>query len=119
MRALNSSSFSPCSGRNCHWLRNSAVSLMKPAMSSIEMPFTTSVPRNGGLNTSLSVATSGERAGRSTGSSSSAPGFTKRPRSSMVESIGTRPQSGSSSVSPRLVAPMRSITWRPSKASLP
>jgi len=30
MRALNSSSFStpPFSGRNCHWLRNSAVSLM-------------------------------------------------------------------------------------------
>ena len=50
------------------------------------------------MNTGLSVATSGERAGRSTGSSSSAPGLAKRPRSSMVESIGTRPQSGSSSV---------------------
>ena len=71
------------------------------------------------MNTSLSVTTSGERAGSSTGAASSAPGLAKRPLSSMVESIGTRPQSGSSAVSPRLVAPMRSITWRPSKASLP
>ena len=50
------------------------------------------------MKTALSVATSGERAGRSTGSASLAAGLAKRPRSSTVESIGTRPQSGSSSV---------------------
>ena len=53
MRSLNCSSSSlvpsgSASGRNCHWLRNRAVSLMNPAISSIEMPLMTFEPRNGG-----------------------------------------------------------------------
>ena len=118
-RALNSSSFSPFSGRNCHWLRNSAVSLRNPAMSSSEMPLTTCEPTNGGMNTSLSSTTSGERVGMVDGSTAS---FSPRPsdaRAGTRDSDGTRPQSGSSASSPRRMAPSLSMTRRPSNASLP
>ena len=43
------------SGRNCHWLRYSAVSLTYSAISSSPMPLTTREPMNGGVNTGLSV----------------------------------------------------------------
>ena len=62
-RSLNSASFSPSSGRKPHWLRKSAVSFRYSAMSSRAMPRATRLPRNGGSNTGLSVATSGERSG--------------------------------------------------------
>ena len=84
MRSLNSSSVSVTpsvvSGRNCHWLRNNAVSLMYAAMSSMGMPLTTFVPRNGGVKTSLSAATSGERGGSSSRfSRMMSVDFTRRP----------------------------------------
>ena len=55
------------------------------------MPLTTFDPRNGGTNTSLSVSTSGERAGMVDGST------TTFSRLGMSRPPGARPQSGSSS----------------------
>ena len=57
-------------------------------MSSMAMPLATRLPRNGGLNTGLSVATSGERAGQAL-----APGHGPRPRPGVRSSLLRGPRS--------------------------
>ena len=116
MRALNSSSDStpPFSGRNCHWFRNSAVSLMYPAMSSIEMPFATRDPMNGGVKIGVSTATS-ERAGISTAGAAASRSLL---RGGSLRPPASRPNAGSSS--PDFLPAMSvSMVRRPSNASLP
>ena len=70
-------------------------------------------PMNGGLNTSLSAATSGERRGSSTGVASALP-----ERSGSSRPVGTVPKSGSHSPL-RFMAINESSVDRPSKASRP
>ena len=122
MRVLNSSSFSgrsvpsspvTRSGRNCHWLRYSAVSLTKAAISSREIPLTTREPTNGGVNTSLSTATVGDRRGTSTTAASA-----DAVRSGSCRPVGTRPKSGSHSPL-RFIVISESSVDSPSNASRP
>ncbi len=84
-------------------------------------PFTTREPVNGGTKISLSSSTSGERAGRSTAARRRR--ACRRARATTATARATRtargPSRGRRRSSPRRTAPRRSITCRPSNASLP
>ncbi len=82
-------------------------------MSSSAMPLMTREPMNGGVNTALSVATSGERRG----SSIAGPGASAE-RSGSSRPVGTRPKSGSHSPL-RFMPISASSVDSPSKASRP
>src|SRR5579871_2631405 len=111
-RVRKSASLSPADGRNPHWLRNNAVSLRYVAISSIATPRTTCDPQNGGTGTGTSVATVGALGGTDAARARGARAGRSRPP-------GSRPQAGSSSAAPFLMAASWSITRSPSNASFP